>query len=62
MEWIDIELDPKRNGELYGGKEGLISTGVSRVELYVIPTDEELMIALDTAEIVKSNGQSTSVV
>jgi acetate kinase len=60
LEWIGIELDKNRNAETHGGKEALISTDVSRVKLYVIPTDEELMIALDTAEIVKSGGRFTS--
>jgi acetate kinase len=56
LNYLGIELDGKQNDQTSGGKEGLISTNASRVELYVIPTDEELMIALDTAEIVKSGG------
>jgi acetate kinase len=56
---VGIELDGKQNDQTSGGTEGMISTNASRVELYVIPTDEELMIALDTAEIVKSGGRFT---
>ena len=35
------------------GKEGLISTDKSKVSMVVIPTDEELMIAIETARILK---------
>jgi len=36
------------------GKEGLISTPDSKVKVYVIPTNEELVIARDTKEIVEA--------
>ena len=36
------------------GKEGKISTEDSKVEVYVIPTNEELVIARDTQSIVKA--------
>ncbi|MFV0291432.1 MAG: hypothetical protein ACK5IJ_11150 [Mangrovibacterium sp.] len=32
--------------------EGVISTENSKVDVLVVPTDEELMIALDTQKIV----------
>ena len=35
------------------GKELCISTQNSKVALYVVPTNEELMIARDTYELVK---------
>ncbi len=35
------------------GKEGIISTKESRIPISVIPTDEELMIALDTQRLLK---------
>ena len=35
------------------GKETVISAPDSRVKVLLIPTDEELMIAQDTAAIVK---------
>ena len=34
------------------GRETVISTADSRVKVLLIPTDEELMIAMDTANIV----------
>ena len=35
------------------GEEAIISTPDSKVTVVVIPTDEELMIASDTMELVK---------
>ena len=34
------------------GKEGLISSSTSTVTCYVIPTDEEVMIARDTFDLI----------
>ena len=36
------------------GKGGKISTEDSKVEVYVIPTNEELVIARDTKELVEN--------
>ena len=36
-----------------GGKEGEISSARSRLKAYVIPTNEELLIARDTVRTVK---------
>ena len=36
------------------GQEALISTDDSKVKVWVIPTNEELMIAQDTADLVKA--------
>ena len=45
---------------MVGGKEGKISTFDSQVAVYVIPTNEELVIARDTKVIVeKLNYAST---
>ncbi len=52
LRWMGIELDDERNAALFGGKEGLISVESSRVKVFVIPTNEELMIAIDTAGIL----------
>ncbi len=49
--FMGIKLDPERN--LVRGKEMLISTDDSPVQVWVIPTNEELMIAQDTAELCK---------
>jgi len=52
LEWIGIKLDEKLNREIVGGKEGIISTPDSRVKVYVLPTNEELVIARDTVRVV----------
>ena len=53
LRWLGIELDPRRNQEMVGGREGRISSDGSRVEVWVVPTDEELLIARDTVRVVQ---------
>ncbi len=50
--YLGIEIDPEANSKR--GKEMLISTPNSKVQVWVVPTNEELMIAQDTAELVKA--------
>ncbi len=50
--WLGLELDAERNYALTGGHEGVISTDGSRLAAYVIPTNEELLIARDTVRVV----------
>lgn len=50
LEFLGAKLDPERNN--VRGKDTLISTDDSTVKMYVIPTNEEIMIARDTKEIV----------
>ncbi|MDE6575614.1 MAG: acetate kinase [Muribaculaceae bacterium] len=50
--FMGVELDKEVNTGLRG-KEAVISTADSKVKVCVIPTDEELMIARDTEELVK---------
>ena len=52
LEFLGIKLDKNRNN--VRACEALISTDDSKVKLYVVPTNEELMIARDTYEIVKN--------
>lgn len=49
---LGVHLDDKLNEETVGGKEGLISTPDSKLKVYVIPTNEELIIARDTCRVV----------
>jgi len=51
LDWLGIRLDPAKNEQLRGG-EGRIDADGSRVALWVIPTDEELLIARDTWRVV----------
>jgi acetate kinase len=53
LEWLGLDLDQKRNSEAAHGFEGLISKDESRLAAYVIPTDEELLIARDTVRCVQ---------
>lgn len=53
LDWLGIEVDPRRNAQAVGGKEMLISSDKSRVPVYVIPTNEELILARDTVRAVK---------
>jgi acetate kinase len=52
LKWMGIELDAAANATLTSGREGKFSTPASRAELWVIPTDEELLIARDTWRVV----------
>jgi acetate kinase len=52
LDWLGFDLDKEKNTGLRG-KEAVISTDQSKVKIMVVPTDEELMIAMDTEEIVK---------
>ena len=52
LEWLGLTLDPARNAEMVGGREGRISADGSRLAAWVIPTDEELLIARDTYRAV----------
>lgn len=52
MGWAGIELDEKKNNELPRGSESRISTESSKVEIWVVPTNEEIVVARQTAEAV----------
>ena len=51
LEFMGVKLDKEVNARTRG-EEAVISTPDSRVKVVVIPTDEELMIASDTMELV----------
>lgn len=52
MEWFGLHLDPAANEAAVGGRTARISTDASRLAAWVIPTDEELLIARDTWRLV----------
>jgi acetate kinase len=54
LDWLGIEIDEERNAQAVRGREMKISTDKSRVPVYVIPTNEELILARDTVRAVKS--------
>ena len=50
--YLGVKIDPEMNKKR--GAEIKISTDDSPVQVWIIPTNEELMIAQDTAELVKA--------
>ncbi|MBA3441017.1 MAG: acetate kinase [Pyrinomonadaceae bacterium] len=57
LEWMGLKLDAERNSQHTSGREGLISRDESRLAAFVIPTDEELLIARDTVRCVRGAPQ-----
>lgn len=51
LEWAGLCVDPSKNEQLVG-REGLITSDDSTLAAYVIPTDEELLIARDTVRVI----------
>ena len=51
LDWFGLKLDAKKNQEALG-REERISTDDSRLHAFVIPTDEELLIARDTVRCI----------
>lgn len=51
LEFLGVKLDLAKNTEL-NRHQGKISTPDSKVEVWIVPTNEELLIARDTLEIV----------
>ena len=52
MEWAGIELDQQKNSSLPRGSESRISKDSSRVQVWVVPTNEELVVARQTVEAI----------
>ena len=50
LEYMGVKLDAEKNKTR--GVEAEISADDSRVKVYVVPTNEELMIAKDTKELI----------
>ena len=53
LEFLGIKLDEERNIAL-NHDEGRISTDDSKVEVWIVPTNEELLIAMDTQALVEN--------
>ncbi|MBC7320137.1 acetate kinase [bacterium] len=50
MDYLGIKIDPQKNN--FKGQEREISTSDSKVKVWVIPTNEELVIARETARLI----------
>ena len=53
LTYLGVKIDCEKNLELRKGKEGELSTPDSKVRVFVLPTNEELLIARDTKAIVE---------
>lgn len=51
--WFGVKMDLNSNRSLNAGKEGKFSAADSKVALWVIPTNEELLIARDTVRCIE---------
>lgn len=58
MDGLGIKLDKDANYNAGGKGEVLISAPDSKVKVYVIPTNEEMVIAMDAAKIAQAANQS----
>jgi acetate kinase len=56
LAFLGAELDPVRNGS--DAREKVITTDGSRIAAWVVPTNEELMIAQKTQSIVEAQGNA----
>ena len=52
LEFLGINIDVAKNATIRG-EEAIISTPESKVKVVVVPTDEEIVIARDTKELVE---------
>ncbi|HVG39068.1 MAG TPA: acetate kinase [Pyrinomonadaceae bacterium] len=57
LDWMGLTLDDGANQQHIAGREGLISADGARLKAYVIPTDEELLIARDTVRSILGAAQ-----
>lgn len=53
LEFLGIKIDVAKNATIRG-EEAIISTPESKVKVVVVPTDEEIVIARDTKELVEN--------
>lgn len=49
---LGIKIDREKNDQFRFGKEGIVSTQDSKVPVLVVPTDEEIVIARDTYNLI----------
>lgn len=52
--YVGLELDDEVNSKTFAGREAKITTNSSKIDVFVIPTNEELMIARETLTVVKN--------
>ena len=52
LQWLGVDLDAGKNAATIDGAEGRVDREGARVQVWVVPTDEELLIARDTVRVV----------
>ncbi len=52
LQWAGLHVDPSANDALADGREGRFSNDSSTLAGWVVPTDEELLIARDTFRVI----------
>ena len=52
MQYLGLEIDPEKNAEKNNGKIRDITGKNSKVKVLIIPTNEELVIARETVELL----------
>jgi acetate kinase len=56
LDWFGIALDPEQNAS--GPPERLVSTSESRVQVWTVPTNEEIVVARQSRALLESGKQS----
>ena len=51
LEWLGVKIDDDKNN--VAGEERRISSSDSKIQVWVVPTNEELVIARDTLALIK---------
>ncbi|MDR1467440.1 MAG: acetate kinase [Oscillospiraceae bacterium] len=57
--YLGLKIDESLNKNTITRKQGRISTHDSEIDVFVIPTNEELMVARDTQKVAKLNTKTT---
>ncbi|MBV5297520.1 MAG: acetate/propionate family kinase [Rhodoferax sp.] len=53
LAWMGIEIDPQRNAQAIADSVMAIHTPASRVEVWVVPTDEGVVVAREAARLLQ---------
>jgi len=53
LDCIGIKIDKIKNKKLFDGRNGVISQNKAKLKIFVIPTNEELLIARDTVRVLE---------
>jgi len=54
LDWAGITLDEEKNGAVKRGAEACISADDSTTQIWVVPTNEEIVVARQTVEAIKN--------